>query len=157
MSHTPAPIVVGLDDSASSAAALRFALQEALRRGSPLDVVTAWMSRAVADLAVPENPRESARARAQKMQDAAVAASLEEYDGPSILSRRIVEGDAAQVLLRLARRADYLVVGTGRMEPTKRTLLGSVSAHCVRHARCPVLVVPSLSDVFETRDLIQSA
>ncbi|MBA2523381.1 MAG: universal stress protein, partial [Solirubrobacterales bacterium] len=38
--------------------------------------------------------------------------------------------------------ADYLVVGTGRKGTLRRTLLGSVSEFCVRHARCPVVVVP---------------
>jgi len=156
MSDTPAPIVVGLGDSSSSTAALRFALQEPARRGSPLDVVTAWTWRTRPDLAVPEDPREWARAGAQSVQDAAVAAVLKEYDGLSILTRRIVEGEAAQVLVRLARKADYLVVGTGRKGPTKRTLLGSVSAHCVRHARCPVLVVPSPSGALEAASLIRS-
>jgi nucleotide-binding universal stress UspA family protein len=78
------------------------------------------------------------------VQDCAVASVLTDYDAaPPILSRQVIEGDPAQVLLRIARNADYLVVGSGRKGPMKRLLAGSVSEFCVRHAACPVLVVPA--------------
>jgi hypothetical protein len=42
----------------------------------------------------------------------------------------------------MARDADYLVVGSANKNAVKRALLGSVSHYCVRHAPCPVVVVP---------------
>ena len=54
------------------------------------------------------------RAQAQDVQDLAVAGALRGIDGSPTLSRQVVEGDAATVLLAMARTADYLVVGAGR-------------------------------------------
>lgn len=157
MGDTPAPIVIGLNDTAASRAALGFALQEAARRGSAVDVVTAWTWRPSSDLPAPDEARECGRAHAQSVQDAAVAAVLGELDGPPTMTRQIIEGDPPQVLLRLSRTADYLVVGTGRKGPLRRMLLGSVSEHCVRHAWCPVLVVPPPLDAIDAEGHILSA
>lgn len=157
MSDIPAPIVVGLNETGASRAALRFALHEAARRGSAVAVVTAWTWRTAGDLAASDDPREWARAHAQSVQDAVVADVLGAFEGPSTMTRQIIEGDPAQVLLRLSRKADYLVVGTGRRGRLRRMPLGSVSEHCVRHARCPVLVVPPPADAIDAEDHILSA
>lgn len=116
-------------------------MREATRRGSTLDVVTAWTSVLRGDAPGRNESREGARALAQQVQDLAVAAVLNGFGVSPVLSRQVVEGDAGDVLLQMARTADYLVVGTGRSGRPKRRLLGSVSDYCVRHARCPVLVV----------------
>ncbi len=147
MNAGPGSIVVGLNDTAASRAALSFAWREADRRGSALDVVTAWTRRTVTDLPGSSKSREWTRAYAQEVQDTAVAAVLRGFEGASMMSRQVVEGEAAQVLLRMARTADYLVVGSGHKGTMRRMLLGSVSEHCVRHAQCPVLVVPPPSEV----------
>lgn len=156
MNDNPAPIVVGLNDTSASRAALRFALREAARRDSTVEVVTAWSWRSMSDLPEPDDPREWARAHAQAVQDAAVAAVLSDFEGSSRMSRQVIEGDAAQVLLRVARDADYLVVGTGRKGPMRRILLGSVSEQCVRHAPCPVLVVPPPTGSSDSEALMSS-
>jgi nucleotide-binding universal stress UspA family protein len=140
---TNRPIVVGVDDTPAGRAALRFALQEATRRGSALDIVTAWTWHALADAPGPDDGREWTRAYAQEVQDQAVAAVLSDFDELPVLSRQVVEGDAAQVLVRMTRGAGYLVVGRAHKGPVRRLLLGSVSEYCIRHASCPVLVVPA--------------
>jgi nucleotide-binding universal stress UspA family protein len=122
MSDTRASIVVGVDDTEAGRAALAFAMTEATRRGSALDVVTAWTSRSMTE-ATGIDDRESDRAHAQVVQDGAVAGAL-------------------RGMLRLARKAAYLVVGAGQGAFDERGSLGSVTAQCVRAARCPVLVVP---------------
>jgi nucleotide-binding universal stress UspA family protein len=132
MNSTKAPIVVGVDDTDAGRAALSFAMREATKRGSSLDVVTAWTARTLVD-----------REYAQDVQDLAVAGALRGLDGSPTLSRQVVEGDAATVLLAIARTADYLVVGAGRGIFGESSTLGSVTEQCVRAAGCPVLVVPS--------------
>jgi nucleotide-binding universal stress UspA family protein len=142
MREARAAIVVGVDGTESARAALSFAMREASRRGGALGVVTAWTerpARAAGDIVA---GRESDRAHAQVVQDTAVADVLRGLGASPTLSRQVLEGDAATVLLRLAGTADYLVVGAGRPSPpASAASLGSVATHCVEAARCPVLVV----------------
>lgn len=58
----------------------------------------------------------------------------------------VVEGrDIAQEILTAAARfaADLIVIGTHARTGLRRVLLGSVAEEVLRHATCPVLVVPS--------------
>jgi len=57
-----------------------------------------------------------------------------------LVTTRVVHGHPAQVLLDAADGAALLVVGSRGHGGFAGTLLGSVSQHCVYHARCPVLV-----------------
>jgi len=50
---------------------------------------------------------------------------------------QVVQGHPAQVLLEAADGADLLVVGSRGHGGFESALLGSVSQHCVHHARCP--------------------
>jgi nucleotide-binding universal stress UspA family protein len=52
-------------------------------------------------------------------------------------------GDAAHELVRMSEGLDVLVTGSRDQGAVKRLLLGSVSTHIVRHAACPVIVVPA--------------
>jgi nucleotide-binding universal stress UspA family protein len=131
MNRTLAPIVVGVDDTDAAGVALSFAMREAAKRGSSLDVVTAWTALTLVD-----------RAYAQDVQDLAVAGALRGVDTSPTLSRQVVEGDPATVLLSMSRAAAYLVVGAGRGVFQESGQLGSVTEECVRSAGCPVLVVP---------------
>jgi nucleotide-binding universal stress UspA family protein len=57
--------------------------------------------------------------------------------------RRVVQGNAAAVLIEQSRSADLLVVGNRGHGGFTGMLLGSVSGHCEHHAHCPVVVVRS--------------
>lgn len=59
------------------------------------------------------------------------------------ISEYSVEGDPMHILPELAHRAAMLVVGRHQGGLVRQALLGSVSAACVRHATCPVVVIPS--------------
>ena len=53
-------------------------------------------------------------------------------------------GDPAVALVSLASRpGDVIVVGTVGGHLKRRLVHGSVSRYCTRHARCPVIVVPT--------------
>jgi nucleotide-binding universal stress UspA family protein len=57
----------------------------------------------------------------------------------------LVQGPPAKVVLDEARRleVDMIIIGSHGYGAVARALLGSVSAGVVRHAQCPVLVVPA--------------
>jgi nucleotide-binding universal stress UspA family protein len=54
---------------------------------------------------------------------------------------RLVEGSRASALAEIAEGAAMLVVGSHGHRGVSRALVGSVSQGCLRHARCPVVVV----------------
>ena len=60
-----------------------------------------------------------------------------------VVERRVVHGDAASLLLEAALDADLLVLGNHRHGALAGALLGSVAQHCVRHAGCPLVLVPA--------------
>jgi nucleotide-binding universal stress UspA family protein len=60
---------------------------------------------------------------------------------PVTVRATVAEGHPADVLVRAARGADLLVVGSRGHGGFAGSLLGSVSQYCVHHAACPVLVV----------------
>ena len=150
----PGVVVVGVDGTSVGRAALTFAMREASRRGSELRVVTTWtwnVNAAGFDAGIAEEPAEI-RDRAQRAQDAAITAALETITAPPVISRHVIEGDPRPALVSMARDADYLVVGSANKNAVKRALLGSVSHYCVRHAPCPVVVVPHGQGVAHVMD-----
>ncbi|MDQ3592175.1 MAG: universal stress protein [Actinomycetota bacterium] len=137
-----AGIVVGVDGTPASREALVFALREGALRGSAVEVVTAWAFEGPYDGQLTQDLIGHARRNAERAQDEAITAALTTVAAPPLLSRTVVEGAAGPELLRVAGAAEYLVVGHGHKNIAQRTLLGSVSRHCVQHAPIPVLVVP---------------
>jgi nucleotide-binding universal stress UspA family protein len=140
--HPPSSIVVGVDGTPAGQAALSYAMQEAALRGSSLEVVTTWEWTIPYDTAFQDDPTET-RLRAEQAQERAVTAVLVSTPAPPMITRHVLEGDAGTILVRLARHAACLVVGSTHKNALKRAVLGSVSQHCVRHATCPVVVVPA--------------
>lgn len=87
---------------------------------------------------------EAERAAARADLDAATAETL--GDEPAIeIERRLVEGDARDVLVSESADADLVVVGSHGHSGIKAALLGSVSRHVVERAACPVVVVKASS------------
>ena len=132
-------IVVGVDGSESSKAALRWAIRQAKLTGGSVDAVIAWRFPSTYGWAPSPGSMPDLEGNAKSILIAALAevSALE----PDVLVRPIVtEGNAAEALLRAADGADLLVVGSRGHGELASALLGSVSMHCVLHAHCPVLV-----------------
>jgi nucleotide-binding universal stress UspA family protein len=135
-------IVVGVDGSAGSKAALAFALQEGLARGSSVEVVTTWlMGPAISDIATATTVEEE-EAKAREIQDAALAEVLAGFDERPTISQVVLQNYGGHALVEAAHDAAMLIVGNSRKNLVARALLGSVSEYCVRHAAVPVVVVP---------------
>ncbi len=149
---TPGPgggrprLVVGVDGSPGSRAALRYALVAAVARDADLEVESAvplqlyWMGN------YPVSPSLFATLRSGT--EAGVEALLEEVRGevtPDLPRDRVrvfaTGGGAAQTLLERAEGADLLIVGSRGRGAVRSALLGSVALRCLAAAPCPVVVV----------------
>jgi nucleotide-binding universal stress UspA family protein len=136
-------IVVGVDASEGSRAALRWAFDEARLRACPLDVVTVWQYPVLTTLpafgALP--PIEDLSTEAETSLTQVLAEEGVASTDAVAVSTVVAEGAAAAALLEAATDADLLVVGSRGHGGFTGMLLGSVSQHVVSHAPCPVVVV----------------
>jgi nucleotide-binding universal stress UspA family protein len=69
-------------------------------------------------------------------------AAQERLDALDGVEGRAVSGLAGEELSAFSGEVDLLVTGSRGFGPVKRLILGSTSAHMVRHARCPLIVIP---------------
>jgi nucleotide-binding universal stress UspA family protein len=144
-------VVVGIDDSAGSRLALAYALDEAVRRGTAVEVVTAFPPPDYPTVeywtplgGLPPLPTEQVRAEVQRDAERIVQEVVSELPPgttPPPVTVRAVLGGAADALLRAAEEADLLVVGSRGRGGFRSMLLGSVSLSCALHSPCPVTVV----------------
>ena len=139
MSVTSGFIVVGVDHTQGSRLALDFAMREGVAHGLAVEVVTAWQG---ASPDAGNGTSASARGGAVEMQDMAVRESLGRLSGAPMVTQVVVHDFAGKVLTQRCEGASMLVLGSGRKGALSRSLLGSVSEYCVRHAPVPVVVVP---------------
>lgn len=136
---TALPIIVGVDGSAASVEALTHAATIAAAFDAPLEAITTWTYPVMVDPFDPSTDW-SPKEEAQRLLDESVR---EAFQGspPDRFRASTLPGPAAEVLLEQSNRAAMLVVGSRGRGGFSRLLLGSVSAACASHARCPVLVV----------------
>ena len=135
-------VVVGVDGSPTSIAALHAAVEEARLRGAPLRVVAAWQL-TYSEIAI-ESPtvvQKIVEHNARIVEMALAEVDDGERAGVEIESE-LLNGHPATELLAAASDATLLVVGTRGTSGFTGTPLGSVAHAAVHHARCPVLVVP---------------
>jgi nucleotide-binding universal stress UspA family protein len=132
-------IVVGVDGSANSEQALRWAARLAADFGARLEAVTAWDFPASYGFgSVPQDWDPAGDMR--KVLDETVHAVFGDQP-PAGFQRQVREGNAAMVLIEASQDATMLVVGSRGHGGFAGLLLGSVSANVAERAPCPVLVV----------------
>jgi nucleotide-binding universal stress UspA family protein len=138
-------IIVGIDGSPESDAAVRWAAQDAAIRGLPLTLVHV------------ENPAPPTWSQAPILEE---SAGWQEAEGRSILANaskiaRDAVADIAQIqingellssaivptLVDQSKDAELIVVGSRGRGALARGLLGSVSSGLIRHAHCPVALI----------------
>lgn len=146
-------IVVGVDGSAGSRAALRWAIEEARYRRGIVEVVTAYLPTyvpAAPDFGyVPLDPVDVVE-EVRKMQDDVVADIAAQVDTTGVpIEQRFLKGRAADTLIAAADGADMLVVGNRGRGGFRGLLLGSVSQQVTHHATCPVVIVRADMDLEE--------
>lgn len=132
-------IVVGVDGSTGSRAALEWAVTEARLRQGRVTAVTAWESPAVTAgmegvIWDPASFELAANNEQARMLSRVQAADI-------TITGRVIAGAPAAVLLNASEGADLLVVGSRGLGGFAGLLLGSISTQLVHHSRIPVLVV----------------
>src|SRR5260370_22771510 len=138
-------IVAGVDGSAPSIAALRWAVLQAELTGGTIDAVIAWeFPIAAGGLGwAPTSALDGTDYRelaAKSLNDAVAEVS----PPPAVAVNQIVEeGNAAQVLLHAASGADLLVVGNRGHGGFADALIGPGRVHCPAPTTCPVVIAPT--------------
>ena len=145
-SQTGSGIIVGVDGSAASDAAVRWATHEAMMRKSALTVVNA-LTPVVTWPQVPVPPGVDAWQEAESRRIVTDAVSIAESsvgDGePTQIGYKFFVSAPVPTLVDLSRDAEMVVVGSRGRGALKRGTLGSVSTEVVHNAHCPVGVVHS--------------
>ncbi|MCW2508274.1 MAG: UspA domain protein [Modestobacter sp.] len=146
----PPRVVVGVDGSPGSRAALVYAFIAAARRGVDLEIVftysiqTVWIGGYPLGVPAVATIRQEAEARVSALVDEVRAdEAVRAVPGTADVATVVVVsvGPAAHVLVEASAAADLVVVGSRGRGAVRSAILGSVALHCVSHARCPVLVV----------------
>ena len=142
-------IVVGVDGSQSSKAALAWAIGQAELTDATLEAVMAW-EYPISFAGVGYAPIGSAMdtdfaENAEQVLDGAISETVDPASKIKV-SATTREGNPARILLEAAEGADLLVVGSRGHGGFTEALLGSVSQHCVHHAQCPVVIVRGRKD-----------
>lgn len=136
-------ILVGVDGSEASRAALRYAVQLAPKLDLPVHALLAWDFPSILWSDADRHPEEAYETlETSAKQLVREEARLVFPDGaPRWFSTGVRQGAAAGELIRASRDAAMLVVGGRGRGGFAGLLLGSVSNACTSHAHCPVLVV----------------
>ncbi|MFB4298563.1 universal stress protein [Actinomadura sp. NTSP31] len=147
MTHVPDTdrIVVGVDGSAASLAALRWAAGQATLQHAEIVAVRAW--RASRDWLAPYAVAARRPSPAQERERArnGLATDVLKTLGPLPqvpIRQELVRGGAARALIAYAGEAQLLVLGGRCDDRSAEVFVGPVASACLRHAPCPVVLVP---------------
>jgi nucleotide-binding universal stress UspA family protein len=141
-------IVVGLDGSQGSRAALEWALAEARLRKATVRAVHAWQIPAVGTAEAPWallgstdylelDPDDLKKAAGDALEQELAAAN----PGDVVVERRLVDAAPADALIDASKDAELVVVGTRGHGALASLVLGSVSHAVAQRATCPVVTV----------------
>ena len=138
-------IVVGIDGSENSRAALRWAIDEASLRDATLEAVLVWHEQYYGGTLAAPVPVDFGALETSYQADLATIVSGADAPGlQSPIVETVRRGSTSGELLAAAEDADLLVVGSRGHGGFLGLLLGSVSHQVAAHAPCPVVIVPAV-------------
>ena len=126
-------IVVGVDGSASSQRAVRWAAQQATRTGATLRAVSSWRWPNYITILPPgvDLASDTRRTLDEVLEEALTGSE------DLTVTRHVIEGPPGPALLTQAQDASLLVVGAQGRAAFPGMLLGSVAEYCVRQMNWP--------------------
>jgi nucleotide-binding universal stress UspA family protein len=140
------PVVVGVDGTPVSEAAIAFAFEAAAARAVPLVAVHVWTELAVTRAMEPYVDWDAIRQEEKQRLDRGLGDLLAQWSDkhPDVPVRRIIAHDRpGRYLVEQSGEAQLVVVGSRGHGELAGLVLGSVSNALVHRARCPVAVVRS--------------
>jgi nucleotide-binding universal stress UspA family protein len=144
--NTDGPVVVGIDGSPVSEAALGFAFAAAAVRGVALVAVHAWSPTAVDKALEPVMDWDAVADEEEAVLAERLSGWGQKY--PQVTVRRsVVRDGAARALVDASRGAQLVVVGSRGRGEAAGLLLGSVSHGVLHAAHCPVAIVRPGTDL----------
>jgi nucleotide-binding universal stress UspA family protein len=138
----PDLVLVGVDGSIGSRHALHWAVTEARRTGSAVEVVTAWHWDGAEGAVLAATDASQQRDHAEAISAREVDAVITDLGSSTPIAREVVEGHPVPVLVEASRRARLLVLGSHGYGRFHHAVLGSTSEDVVYRAHCPVVIVP---------------
>jgi nucleotide-binding universal stress UspA family protein len=136
----PEPVVVGVDGSPTSEAAVAFAFEAAALQNVPLVAVHVWHDLLVDPTMAPLLDWDVVESDEREVLAERLAGWTAKY--PDVPVRRLVACDRpGRALVDESGRAQLVVVGSRGRGGFRGMLLGSVSQALLHHAHCPVAVV----------------
>ena len=146
-------LVVGVDGSAESVAALRWACREAALRGAEVHAVHVREEHchSLASYAAPAPS--AAEGATIDISNTARTVQADTAPGVAVCVEQ-VDGLAARVLLDRCIGADMLVLGTSSDVPGSRRSAGPVIRACLRRAPCPVVVISAAQDPMQRQETV---
>jgi nucleotide-binding universal stress UspA family protein len=146
MVRDPRGMLVGVDGSEASLQAADWAAADAVASGRTLTVCFVSDLSVLADVPLPQDVREEARAHGGRLVDRAIVRVR--GTAPAVdVTGRVEEGNPAAELLHLAAGIEQVVLGSRGSGGFGQLILGSVGAEVAAHAPCPVTVVRGEPDV----------
>jgi nucleotide-binding universal stress UspA family protein len=137
-------ILVGFDGSAESHEALELGRALARVTGGSLRVLTAI--EVIPPSATQLDPMGVSAADWDAVVDARRTHAREALDDAVApdqgIETGIIEGEAGELLCEASSATDMLMIGSRHWGPIARIVLGGTGEYVVRHAHCPVLLVP---------------
>jgi len=153
-------IVVGVSDTAAGMAAIRFAFDEASRRGTSVTAVRAWHIDAPTHVAAsetdqlevvdPPSPADSPPPAVEHQLEAELASFRQQYPNVRVLPL-LVPAPPADAILQAARTAVLVVIGAHHSENRWSSRLGPVPHTILHHTDCPVVLVGTPQPVAASR------
>jgi nucleotide-binding universal stress UspA family protein len=145
MSSQDNVIVVGIDDSPSSRAAIRWAADYARATGCRLQAVHVLILPPATEIYAHAMEMDEVYPDADYVEERYRTASQALFDAVNPepdWELQYAQGHAGRILVELSRTARLLVVGAREHHGVGRLLNGSIGHYCLNHATCPVMSVP---------------
>jgi nucleotide-binding universal stress UspA family protein len=137
-------VVVGVDGSDPSVAALSWASRYGAATGATVRAVRVWHYPTAAGLPPGKTPEPvEAEVEGWVRDELSQAVTKANPDSSAQVETKIVYGHPAQALIDESRGESLLVLGHRGHGGFAEALTGSIVIHCVNHAACPVVVVRS--------------